>query len=137
MRTTDQSLAKMSGKSINTRPLSRAMVTERKNGWNNIFLQEAVETEKINGNKYDFRVLVHYQNKCYTVTGIGERVLTKQQITTHTTNGGKRIPFQSLASPSLEKEMSKLANACGHQLSKEFDFFGNFQWISAKKSQDN
>lgn len=115
-------------------PSIESCYADRKEEWTGQYiLQEAVETEKINGNKYDFRVLVHYQNKNYIVTGIGVRVSTKQQITTHTTNGGKRIPFQHLASPALEKQISDLANACGHQLSKEFDFFGEFSMDIGKK----
>ena len=115
-------------------PSIETFYNDRNNEWmGQYILQEAVETEKINDNKYDFRVLVHYQNRSYTVTGIGVRVSSKQQITTHTTNGGKRMPFQHLSSPSLEQEISKLAIACGKQLSKEFNFFGEFSMDVGKK----
>lgn len=100
--------------------------------WNQFLLKKAYIAQKAitpslyNGNRFDFRILVHYFQNQYTVTGIGIRQSEEQDITTHIPNGGKMIPYLNLQTKEHDLFISELANKAGKLLSKELGFFGEF-----------
>ena len=88
--------------------------------------QRAVIPKKLNGHRYDYRILVHYENGFYKVTGKGVRMSQTQEITTHTPRGGKLFPYQHLQTRKLNRKLSDIAQRCGIILSRKFGFLGEF-----------
>lgn len=88
--------------------------------------QRAVVPKKLNGHRYDYRILVHYENGFYKVTGKGVRMSQTQEITTHTPRGGMLFPYQHLQSRKLNKKVTDIAQRCGIILSRKFGFLGEF-----------
>ena len=88
--------------------------------------QRAVIPKKLNGHRYDYRILVHYENGFYKVTGKGVRMSQTQEITTHTPRGGKLFPYQQLQTRQLNRKLANIAQRCGIILSRKFGFLGEF-----------
>ncbi|MEW9109207.1 MAG: YheC/YheD family protein [Cytobacillus gottheilii] len=88
--------------------------------------QEAISPALIHGSRYDFRILVHYADHSYNVTGIGLRVSNSQQITTHIPNGGKILPYTLIQTKQHDQFIEYIAAKLGHSLSEAFGFFGEF-----------
>ncbi|MFE4898107.1 YheC/YheD family endospore coat-associated protein [Peribacillus butanolivorans] len=88
--------------------------------------QRAVIPKKLNGHRYDYRVLVHYENGFYKITGKAVRMSQTQEITTHTPRGGKLFPYKNLQSRNLNRKLAYIAQKCGLILSKKFGFLGEF-----------
>lgn len=100
--------------------------------WNSVFLkksyiaQKAINPLLYNGKRFDFRILVHYVNNQFNVTGIGIRQSKEQNITTHVPNGGIILPYKQLQSEKHDQFITELANRAGKLLSKQIGFFGEF-----------
>ncbi|TKH06205.1 hypothetical protein FC682_05200 [Peribacillus simplex] len=88
--------------------------------------QQAIIPKKLFGHRYDYRILVHYENGFYKVTGKAVRMSQTQEITTHTPQGGKIFPYQDLQSRSLNRKLAKIAQKSGEILSKKIGFLGEF-----------
>ena len=88
--------------------------------------QKAIVPALYNGKRYDFRILVHYYNNQYQVTGIGIRQSIEQDITTHLPNGGRILPYQQLQTEEHDHFISEVAEQAGKLLSCEIGFFGEF-----------
>ncbi|KAB2337110.1 YheC/YheD family protein [Cytobacillus depressus] len=97
--------------------------------------QEAILPFLYNGKRFDFRILVHFQNNHYEVIGIGIRQAKEQDITTHIPNGGVIIPYEEVQTLEHDQFISEVANKAGRLLSKEIGFFGEFS-IDAGISED-
>lgn len=101
-------------------------------------VQEAILPKKLkNGHRYDFRLLVHYDNAHYKVTGKGVRMSEKQEITTHIPNGGMLLPYKKVATKQLDKQLHELAQVIGIELSKELGFIGEFSIDIGECSKGN
>ncbi|MEH7392685.1 YheC/YheD family protein [Bacillus sp. JJ1503] len=109
--------------------------------WNSVFLkksyiaQNAIDPLLYNGKRFDFRILVHYVNNQFNVTGIGIRQSKEQNITTHVPNGGIILPYKQLQSKEHDQFIVEVADRAGKLLSKEIGFFGEFS-IDAGISAD-
>jgi hypothetical protein len=79
-----------------------------------------------NGNRYDLRILAHYDNGKYKMSGIGVRLSQSQQITTHIPNGGKMIPYKWVKDRINEALLQTIVNECGLTLSTHLGFIGEF-----------
>ncbi|WP_110928985.1 YheC/YheD family endospore coat-associated protein [Bacillus massiliglaciei] len=88
--------------------------------------QQAITPQKKEGHRFDYRLLVHYQNGQYKLTGKAVRISQTQEITTHTARGGILGRYERFQSPALEKQFARLANRCGTVLSEKKGFFGEF-----------
>ncbi len=88
--------------------------------------QRAIEPKKIRGHRFDYRILVHYQNGVHLVTGKAVRMSQTQEVTTHIPRGGKLYPYTRLQSAELDEQFKTIAEQCGIILSKSFGFFGEF-----------
>jgi glutathione synthase/RimK-type ligase-like ATP-grasp enzyme len=88
--------------------------------------QQAIESDMLNGNRYDLRILVHYDNGKYKMSGIGVRLSQSQQITTHIPNGGKIIPYKWVKDRINEVLLQTIVNECGLTLSAHLGFIGEF-----------
>lgn len=88
--------------------------------------QKAVEPSLFNGKRFDFRILAHYSNNSYKVTGTGIRQSKKQEITTHIPNGGVLIPYDKIQTRQHDEFFAMVADRAGHLLSKNKGFFGEF-----------
>lgn len=86
--------------------------------------QKAITPKKINGKRYDFRVLAHYLNDKYEITGIGVRQSRKQNVTTHIPRGGKLLSFDPLNTPNRIKHIQKILQGIGEQFKERNEFFG-------------
>ena len=89
-------------------------------------MQKAIQPKKLNGHRYDYRILVHYENGFFKITGKAIRMSQTQEITTHTLRGGKLYPYKLLKTAKLERKLASLAQKCGETLSRKFGFLGEF-----------
>lgn len=78
------------------------------------------------GNRYDFRILAHFNGEKYLVTGIGIRQSVKQSVTTHIPNGGILIPLEEVLKDKDKQFIQEVVQRCGDILTKEIGFFGEF-----------
>ncbi|MGV3465096.1 MAG: YheC/YheD family protein [Heyndrickxia sp.] len=88
--------------------------------------QKAIDSDLINGKKYDFRILSHFEKGQYKITGIGVRMAKKDGITTHVSKGGDVVPFQTSIHKRLVHDFKKIVEECGKSLSNHLGFFGEF-----------
>ncbi|WP_235816511.1 YheC/YheD family endospore coat-associated protein [Bacillus massilinigeriensis] len=89
-------------------------------------VQEEVTSSKIDNHRYDFRILSHYENGDYGVTGVGIRKSELQEITTHIPNGGKLLPYELLKTECHDQFIEKIVKELGIFLSEKLGFFGEF-----------
>jgi hypothetical protein len=92
----------------------------------NYIAQKEVSPLLYNGNRYDFRILAHYNGEKYVVTGIGIRQSVEQNITTHIPNGGKLIPYDEVSTERDDDFVREIVHECGEKLSESLGFFGEF-----------
>jgi glutathione synthase/RimK-type ligase-like ATP-grasp enzyme len=89
-------------------------------------VQQAIDADTWKGNRYDLRVLVHYQHGAYAISGIGVRLSQAQQLTTHVLSGGKLLPYSEVKHRIDEALLCNLISECGKEMSKHFGFIGEF-----------
>ncbi|MBE4906778.1 YheC/YheD family protein [Bacillus luteolus] len=101
-------------------------------------IQQAIQSDRINGKRYDLRLLVHsVATEKYQVSGIGVRMAGEQEITTHIPNGGTIYPYEQIKHRIDEEKIDLIVNEIGKQLTKETNsFIGEFS-IDLGKSADN
>jgi hypothetical protein len=99
--------------------------------------QVEILTTKINGHRFDFRILAHATGKRqdYRVTGVGIRQSSQQEITTHIVSGGTIIPYDSIRTNNHDQFIKKVVQNCGEILTEEFGFFGEFSIDAAQTEQ--
>jgi hypothetical protein len=88
--------------------------------------QEAISPDTLNGKRYDLRVLAHYQNGSYNISGIGVRQSVSQQVTTHIPNGGRLISYEFVKEKIDEPLLQQIVAECGKTLSEHIGFVGEF-----------
>ncbi|QQZ08325.1 YheC/YheD family protein [Heyndrickxia vini] len=93
---------------------------------NSYIAQVDIESAKISENKFDYRILSHFVNDEYQITGIGIRVADSGKITTHVSKGGSIFPYEKVRKKSLEKVFHWILQECGKTLSKEYGNFAEF-----------
>lgn len=89
-------------------------------------IQKAITPKKIDGHRYDYRVLVHYEKGSYELSGKAVRMSQSQEITTHIPKGGMLYPYEKVRSEALDDLLMKVAERCGKILRDAFGFFGEF-----------
>lgn len=89
-------------------------------------LQQEIETDTVEGCKYDLRIHSLYSSGSYQITGIGVRKAAKNSIITHVPNGGEIISFASVGDNISINELDHLTELVGNSLSKSFGFVGEF-----------
>ncbi|WP_052659373.1 YheC/YheD family protein [Bacillus alveayuensis] len=93
---------------------------------NEYIAQQAIHSDTINGKRYDLRILAHYQNNHFVISGIGIRQSIKQKITTHIPNGGRLIPYEFVKEKIDESLLQHIVNQCGSTLSAHLGLIGEF-----------
>lgn len=93
---------------------------------NHFLIQEEVNAALYQHNRYDFRILVHFNKGNYSVSGVGVRQSKQQDVTTHIPSGGKLIPYEEVETDSHNLFIQALAENCGNLLSSHYGFFGEF-----------
>lgn len=88
--------------------------------------QKAIIPKKKNGHRYDYRLLVHYANGRFNVSGKAIRMSQTQEITTHVERGGTVYPYHEVSTEALDQQLIDIAQTCGVVLSKQLGFFGEF-----------
>ena len=88
--------------------------------------QQAILPKKKNGHRYDYRLLVHYQNGLFKLTGKAVRMAQIQEITTHVPRGGKIYPYHKVRTERIDQQLAEIAQTCGTVLSKQWGFIGEF-----------
>lgn len=88
--------------------------------------QQAILPKKRNGHRYDYRLLVHYVNGLFKLTGKAVRMAQIQDITTHVPRGGKIYPYHKVSSQTMDQQLTEIAQACGAALTKKLGFIGEF-----------
>ncbi|WP_335872049.1 YheC/YheD family endospore coat-associated protein [Bacillus sp. 2205SS5-2] len=89
-------------------------------------VQEQIMTDSYQGRKYDLRVMCHRQKESYKVTGIGVRVAGKRNYITHVTSGGSVVSYERIKNRINEEFIQKIVTHCGHCLTNEFGWMGEF-----------
>ncbi|WP_419392606.1 YheC/YheD family protein [Cytobacillus praedii] len=97
--------------------------------------QKSIEPALYQGKRFDFRILAHFSEEGYQVTGAGIRQSRDQELTTHTLNGGCIIPYEDIQTEEHDRFFAMIADRAGKTLSKETGFFGEFS-IDAGLSDD-
>lgn len=92
----------------------------------NYIAQKGVSPALLDGERFDFRVLAHFDDEEYTVTGIAIRQAHKQNITTHLPNGGRMIPYSRVQNQEHDQFFQTIVKRCGEVLSNKKGFFGEF-----------
>lgn len=92
----------------------------------NYIAQRAITPKKINGHRYDFRILAHYWKGNYHISGKAIRMSQTQEVTTHIPKGGILYPYKNLQSQELDLLLNQITQQCGIALSKENGFYGEF-----------
>jgi glutathione synthase/RimK-type ligase-like ATP-grasp enzyme len=98
--------------------------------------QEAIQCRKLNNQRYDLRVLVHFTGTEFLIIGIGIRVSERQDVTTHVPEGGKILPFRYVETKELIAKIEALAEDCGRQLSSAFGLIGEFSMDLGMQESD-
>jgi glutathione synthase/RimK-type ligase-like ATP-grasp enzyme len=88
--------------------------------------QQAVKPKKLDGHRYDYRILVHYDEQDYKITGKAIRMSQAQEVTTHVPRGGRIYPYELLKNENTDLLIEKVAGICGKILSEKLGFFGEF-----------
>lgn len=88
--------------------------------------QEEIDSAQFEGNRFDFRILVHAVQNDYQVTGIGIRQSYHQDLTTHVPLGGRLLPYQLLQTNKHDEFIKTIVKHAGKVLSDELGFFGEF-----------
>lgn len=88
--------------------------------------QKAISPLLHEGNRYDFRVLAHFDGEKYIVTGIGIRQSVEQSVTTHIPNGGRLLPQEEVLKEKDKLFIQEVVQRCGDILTKKIGFFGEF-----------
>ena len=91
-----------------------------------IFSPASHSPKKKDGHRYDYRLLVHYENGLFKITGKAVRMAQIQEITTHVPKGGKIYPYQQVMTKAVDGQLTALAQTCGTVLSKQLGFIGEF-----------
>src|SRR5690606_12466463 len=60
-------------------------------------LQKAIQADTFKGKRYDLRLLCHYDERGYIISGIGVRVACEDRLTTHVPTGRAIIPYESVS----------------------------------------
>ena len=92
----------------------------------NYIAQQAILPKKKNGHRYDYRLLVHYENGLFKITGKAVRMAYIQEITTHVPRGGKIYPYNKVSTESVDQQLAEIAQTCGTVLSEQLGFIGEF-----------
>lgn len=88
--------------------------------------QQAIAPKKKNGHRYDYRLLVHYEQGLYKLSGKAVRMSQNQEITTHVPKGGKLYPYEEVATKALDQQLTDIAQTCGMILSNKLGLIGEF-----------
>lgn len=99
--------------------------------------QKEITPALYNGNRYDFRILAHYDGKEYNVTGVGVRQSEQQSLTTHIPHGGKLIAFDEVNRKRDEEFIYEVVKQCGEILSEGLGFFGEFSIDAGITAEDD
>lgn len=100
-------------------------------------VQEEIDVDIFNGQRYDFRILATYLNGKYCLTGVGIRQSSLQDVTTHVPAGGKIIPYADVQTKEHDHFIQLVIEHCGALLSDEFGFFGEFSIDACMDKQGN
>lgn len=87
-------------------------------------MQQEIVSDQINSQKYDLRILVHYSQNQYVISGIGVRA--SKNITTHVVHGGTILPFSFVKNRVDTKKLETICHEIGSTLSQCFQFIGEF-----------
>ncbi|MBP3039636.1 YheC/YheD family protein [Bacillaceae bacterium Marseille-Q3522] len=99
---------------------------------NQVYLaQMEIEPDIQNGNRYDFRILVHYDDDRYQISGIGVRQAEKNSLFTHIPNGGSLLPYEAVRTKSHDQFFQTIISHCGKILTDNLGFFGEFSLDAA------
>ncbi|MFY4774213.1 YheC/YheD family protein [Metabacillus sp. RGM 3146] len=89
-------------------------------------IQAEIHSDKIDGRKYDLRVLSVWNGIDYELTGIGVRQSDKQDVTTHIPAGGKLFPSEAIMDRIDVGLLKSLVQKTGTVLSKHYGEIGEF-----------
>ncbi|MER2060659.1 MAG: YheC/YheD family protein [Niallia sp.] len=92
----------------------------------NYLIQEEIDGALYNGSRYDFRLLVIFEDNRYVLTGVGVRQSKQQDVTTHIPSGGKMLAYHEVQQKEHDLFFEKLVNHCGTILTKKYGFLGEF-----------
>lgn len=91
-----------------------------------ILIQAEIQSDQIEGKKYDLRILSVWNGSNYELTGIGARQSEKQEVTTHIPAGGKLLPFERIKDRIDEGLLQELVKKTGAVLSSHYGEIGEF-----------
>jgi glutathione synthase/RimK-type ligase-like ATP-grasp enzyme len=103
----------------------------------NWLVQQGIDSDCINGKRYDLRIIVVRGQDDYHISGIGIRQSGTQNVTTHVPNGGMIVPFSQVSQRLNLPLIETIVSACGHQLEKAYGLIGEFSMDMVKSTDDH
>ncbi|MFC3883825.1 YheC/YheD family protein [Bacillus songklensis] len=100
----------------------------------NWLVQQGIDSDCINGKRYDLRIIVVRGQGDYHISGIGIRQSGIQNVTTHVPSGGMIVPFSHVSQRLNIPLIRLIASACGHQLETAYGLIGEFSMDMVKSA---
>ena len=100
-------------------------------------VQEEIDVDVFDGQRFDFRILATYLDGNYRLTGVGIRQSSLQDVTTHVPAGGKIIPYEAVRTKKHDHFIKLAIEHCGALLSSQHGFFGEFSIDACVDKQGN
>ncbi|MTH54618.1 hypothetical protein GKZ89_14535 [Bacillus mangrovi] len=109
-------------------PPSRMTVSElwRKLAGSPAIIQQAIDSDLLNGKKYDLRLLGIFNGCTHKLIGTGVRVSRKQELTTHVPAGGEAVPFHLIEHRVSKDQLHFIIETAGKALMDRYGLIGEF-----------
>jgi hypothetical protein len=91
-----------------------------------LLVQPSLLHDEQEGKKYDLRILSHFLEDSFKITGIGVRIAAPGCIVTHVPNGGTITPVHQLSRPLQYKKLEYIVQECGKSLCDAFGHVREF-----------
>ncbi|AZB42191.1 hypothetical protein CEF21_07760 [Bacillus sp. FJAT-42376] len=91
-----------------------------------VIVQQSIDSDLINGRKYDLRILGVFNGTSHVLAGTGVRVAKKQNLTTHVPAGGEIVPFRLIENRVDQNQLHFLTETAGKALSERYGLIGEF-----------
>ncbi|MBS2968208.1 YheC/YheD family protein [Metabacillus sp. KIGAM252] len=89
-------------------------------------VQQSIDSDLLNGKKYDLRLLGIFDGTTHVLVGTGVRASKKQNLTTHVPAGGQMVPFRFVENRIDMEQLHFITENAGKALSDRYGLIGEF-----------
>ncbi|MGD6818042.1 YheC/YheD family protein [Metabacillus sp. 84] len=91
-----------------------------------VLVQQAIDSDLLDGRKYDLRLLGLFNGETHVLAGTGVRVSSRQNLTTHVPAGGTIVPFDLIEKRVDKAQLHLIAETAGKALAARYGLIGEF-----------